>query len=92
LQHKETPKTIDELIEAVQRSFDSFSESNKIFITLQTSMIEIMKLAGANKYIIPHIKKDIIMRREGRLPTQVKCDALLVEEVIHYLRSTGNLD
>jgi len=55
-------------------------------------MIEIMKLAGANKYIIPHIKKDIIMRREGRLPTQVKCDALLVEEVIHYLRSTGNLD
>lgn len=74
LQHKETPKTFDELIEAVQRSFDSFSESNKIFITLQTCMIEIMKLAGANKYIIPHIKKDI-MRREGRLTTQVKCDA-----------------
>ncbi|KAK2366852.1 hypothetical protein QL285_080188 [Trifolium repens] len=92
LQYKETPKTIDELIEAVVKAFESFLETNKIFLTLQTCMIEIMKTKGSNKYDIPHIKKDSIMQQEGQLPTQIKCDPSLVEDVISYLRINGNLD
>jgi hypothetical protein len=55
-------------------------------------MIEIMKTKGSNKYDIPHIKKDSIMQQEGQLPTQIKCDPSLVEDVISYLRINGNLD
>jgi hypothetical protein len=91
LQHKETPKSIDELIEAVMKAFESFLETNKIFLTLQTCMKEIMKAKGSNKYDIPHIKKDIL-QKEGQLPTEIKCDPSLVEEVISYLRISGNLD
>ena len=67
------------------KSFETFSstESNKIFLTLQACMIEIMKTKGSNKYKIPHIKKAVI-QREGQLLTQMKCDPLLVEEVIKY--------
>lgn len=36
LQYKETPRTIDELVQAVTKSFGTFSsvQSNKIFLTL----------------------------------------------------------
>jgi len=61
LQHKEAPKTIDDLIMAIEKSFLDFttSESNKIFLTLQACMIEIMKVRGSNRYKIPHCKKDM---------------------------------
>jgi hypothetical protein len=38
-------KTIDELIQIVPKAFDDISsqDSNKIFLSLQESMIEIMK-------------------------------------------------
>lgn len=87
LQYKETPRTIDELVQAVTKSFGTFSsvQSNKIFLTLQTCMVEIMKARGSNKYSIPHIMK-AVLQKEGGLPTQIKCDPSLVEEVIHHLR------
>jgi hypothetical protein len=88
LQHKEAPKNVDELVSSVVKAFEDFpsSESNKIFLTLQSCMVEIMKEKGWNKYKIPHIKKGV-MQREGCLPTTLKCDPSLVEEVSSYLRS-----
>ena len=74
------------------KSFETFSsiESNKIFLALQTSMIEIMKIRGLNKYNIPHIKK-ALMQKERQLPTQIKCDPILVEEMILHLRTVSDL-
>ena len=48
LQHKESPKTMDELINAVVKTFESFpiAKSNHIFLTLQLCMIEIIKVKG----------------------------------------------
>jgi exosome complex RNA-binding protein Rrp42 (RNase PH superfamily) len=91
LQHKETPKTVDVLIGTVVKSFETYSPilSNKIFLTLQTCMVEVMKRKGSNRCSIPRIKKDIMLR-EGRLPTQIKCDPLLYEEVVHHLRNLGD--
>lgn len=59
LQHKESPKTIDELVCTVVKSFENFSsvKSNHIFVTLQLCMIEIMKTNTSNKYKIPHLNK-----------------------------------
>ncbi|KAL7152811.1 hypothetical protein ABFS83_04G124000 [Erythranthe nasuta] len=73
LQYKEPAKTVDELLAAVQRSFQAFpsTKSNRIFLTLQSCMIEIMKKA--------------MMERVGQLPTHLKCDSELVQEVFNYL-------
>lgn len=86
LQHKESPKNIDELVHDVMKSFEAFStmESDNIFLTLQSCMVEIMKMKGSNKYKIPHMRK-AVLRREGLLPTQMKCDPILVQEVLDYL-------
>lgn len=57
LQQKDATKLVDELIEVVQKSFDAFSsnDSNKILRTLQSCMIEIMKVRGNNNYKILHM-------------------------------------
>jgi hypothetical protein len=86
LQQKIVTKTTDELIEAVQTAFDEYSsvDSNKIFLTLQASMIESMKVKGYNNYKIPHMNKDAMIR-EDTLPIQLSCDAEVVAEITEYL-------
>lgn len=75
LQQKQATKSMDELIEVVQKFYDVFSskDSNKIFLTLRLCMIEIMKVKGSNKYKISHMKKNVLLN-EVKLPTQLKCD------------------
>ncbi|KAI5439433.1 hypothetical protein KIW84_024998 [Lathyrus oleraceus] len=88
LQQKEVSKSVDELIEVVQNSYDNFSskQSDKNFLTLQSCMIEIMKIKGSNNYRIPHMKKEVLLNR-GILPTQLKCDRELVENTFQYLNN-----
>ena len=40
-QYKETPKTVEELLEAIVKSFEAFfaKKSNRLFLTLQLCMI-----------------------------------------------------
>ena len=54
LRYKESPKTIDELIDAVERSYQVYPPRilNRIFCTLQTCMIEILKGRGFDKYSV----------------------------------------
>ncbi|KAJ0247163.1 hypothetical protein HA466_0166060 [Hirschfeldia incana] len=86
LQHEVCPKTTEELVSAVENSFDEYSSThvNRIFLTLQSCMQEVMKVRGSNNYKIPHLKK-AIMEKEGNLPSQMSCDRLLVRDVIDYL-------
>jgi len=58
LYHKETPTYFDKLLKSVQKSFEEYStvKSNRIFLSLQSGMIEIMKSRGSNKYQTPHMK------------------------------------
>ncbi|KAL4581255.1 hypothetical protein LXL04_017465 [Taraxacum kok-saghyz] len=59
LQEQEVLHTVDELVSAVQTSFDKMQshELNNVFLTLQTCMKEIIKVQGGNSYRIPHIGK-----------------------------------
>ncbi|KAK2375902.1 hypothetical protein QL285_076755 [Trifolium repens] len=45
LQQKEVTKSVDELIQVVENAFEAYDckSSNKIFLSLQSSMLEIMK-------------------------------------------------
>jgi hypothetical protein len=84
LQQQEPKRSIDQLIDAVQRAFDEYSceQSDKIFTTLQSCMIEIMKIKGSNKYKTPHMKKD-----RHCYPSQLPCDSSLIQEVTEYLQN-----
>ena len=65
LQYKESPTTVDELVNVVVKSFETFPtvKSNHIFMTLQLCMIEIMKEKGSHKYKIPHFKKAMLEKK-----------------------------
>ncbi|XP_050875083.1 uncharacterized protein LOC127078694 [Lathyrus oleraceus] len=90
LQQKEVVNSADELIQVVENAYESFDikSSNKIFLTLQSCMVEIMKKKGSNDYKIPHMKKDVLLT-QGRLPTQLKCDRELVQKTYEYLYNVG---
>jgi len=86
LQHKKSPNSADDLVDAVQKSFEEYDTilSNHIFLSLQSCMIEIMKARGTHNYKTPHMKKEQLERRK-ELRTKLKCDIQLVQEVISYL-------
>lgn len=50
-------------------------------------MIEIMKLKSSIRYKTPHIGKEKL-QRVGQLPTKLKCDPMLLEEVLNYLEGS----
>ena len=82
IQFKNATKTIPDIVNVVQREFEKYSPvlSNRIFVTLQTVMVEVMKIGGGNNYKTPHINK-ASLERDGKLPLQMKCDRHLVREV-----------
>jgi len=56
-------------------------KANRIFLTLQTVLIEAMKKKGNNNFKVPHMKETL--ERQGRLPTSIPCPpSLLVEAEI----------
>lgn len=91
LHYKESSKTIDDLVESVEKAFYMFptSKSNRIFLTLQNCMTEIMKVRGANTYKIPHVKKGSL-ERQKKLPTQMRCDAELIKDATTWLTVSEN--
>ncbi|XP_054808729.1 uncharacterized protein LOC129310844 [Prosopis cineraria] len=58
LQYQEAPKTIEDLVRAVENSFEVYTSKqlNRIFLTLQATMVDIMKDKGSNKYKPSHLK------------------------------------
>ena len=87
LQYQEAPKTIDELVYAVEKSFEELSSSNlnHIFLTLQVCMIEVIKVYGGNNYKLPHMGKNQLMR-DGNLPIQLQCELDIVKKAWDYLQ------
>ncbi|XP_058208226.1 uncharacterized protein LOC131321239 [Rhododendron vialii] len=86
LQHQQAPLTIDQLVDAVEKSFEELSldNLNRVFLSLQASMIEEMKVYGDDNYKLPHIEKSHLIR-DGTLPTQLHCDHAIVENALLHL-------
>lgn len=80
---------MDELITSVDKAFDMFTtiKSNRIFPTLQQCTVEILKVRGANRYKIPHMKKTSL-ERKSKLPTRIQCDACLLKDAINWFNSS----
>ncbi|XP_021773301.1 uncharacterized protein LOC110737253 [Chenopodium quinoa] len=99
LQYQSFPKNVDELVEKVIESYNTFKpEVNKyIWVTLQRCMIKILKAEGGNKYKIPHMNKKKL-ENLGTLPNVVHVQEEVVTEAVEYLNtmfrpaSQGNHD
>ena len=68
-----------EMIAMVKESYDSYDlhKLNRIWLSHQACMNEIIDSGGSNDYKLPHLNKDRL-EREGELPEvlQVTADAL----------------
>jgi hypothetical protein len=88
LQHQRSPRSIDELIEAVRQSYYDINRStlNNIFLTLQQCFIEIMKCGGGNNYKLPHMPK-AHLARQGLLPDTLSLPSSLYHQAKEYKHS-----
>ena len=86
LTEKIISRNIDDLILNVQQAFNSYDAAtlNRVFLTLQSCMLEIMKNGGGNRYNIPHMNKERLTLA-GNLPDSLSCDRRLYESVMETL-------
>jgi hypothetical protein len=77
---------LDELIHNVKQQYDAYDADkiNRVFLTLKSCLIEVMKVGGGNGYKIPHMYKDGL-ERAGDLPIVLGCDRELYESVMQML-------
>ena len=75
LQHKEAPKTVDDLIKAVEDSFNAITREtlDNTFLSYQSAMESTMKVGGSNQYKLVHMGKEKLWR-EGKLPVSILHD------------------
>lgn len=75
LQDRTTPRTIDELIAAVNDAFDCDPPETlgKVWTTLQAVLQEIMLCKADNKYELPQLRKDTLATRGERHPRELPC-------------------
>ncbi|KAE8818063.1 transposase [Hordeum vulgare] len=61
--------SIDDIVIKVEQAFDEYpaERSNRIFLTLQSCMVEVLKQLGGNRYKVPHMRK-AVKERLGTSP------------------------
>jgi hypothetical protein len=59
---------------------------NRIWLSHQACMREIIKRKGSQHYDVPHLKKKTL-ERQGRLPVRLTVDKAYVDTAIEYLNS-----
>lgn len=88
LQQRIQCKNPEDLIKAVQESFQIMEPQtlNKVFLSLQCVLVEIMKCKGRNNFKLPHMSKDSLLR-QGLLPQNLDVPEYLVRDCIDHLIS-----
>ncbi|XP_041995939.1 uncharacterized protein LOC121746082 [Salvia splendens] len=91
LQHEKPCNNVDTLLENVCSSYEELSPQtlNKVFLSLQACLTEIMVFRGGNNYKVPHINKARLERTVG-LPNALDVDEDLVRDVLEYLQQPEN--
>nr|XP_051214931.1 uncharacterized protein LOC127332655 [Lolium perenne] len=74
LAFESAPNTLKELIESVEQAYDAYDVNTlaKVYVTLQSVLVKIMKNQGGNAYKI----------KEGNLPDTLEVDSELYEETL----------
>lgn len=81
-----TSRNMDELIQNVEKEYQNYNPIilNRVFLTLQGCMIEVMKDNGGNRYKISHMNKERL-EALAMLPRALSCDRQLVERAFELL-------
>jgi hypothetical protein len=84
--HKLFPGSIVEIVSKVFQAYDQYpaERTNRIFLTLQCCMREILKLKGSQHYKVPHMRK-LVLQKLGILPIRLDCDRVIVDEAREFL-------
>ena len=87
-----SPKTLQDLIAGVWEEFEGYDvyKLNRIFLTLQMCMIEIMNHAGGNGYKIPHVNKERL-EGLGQLPPRLTCPKEVYTNALYNLEVMGRV-
>ncbi|KAM0873157.1 hypothetical protein ACQ4PT_038204 [Festuca glaucescens] len=87
--HRKMPKTLPEIVQKVNQSLAEYPHQrlNRIWLSHQACMREIIKRKGSIHYAVPHLKKKAL-ERQGLLPVRLTIDREYVEQAIEYLNST----
>jgi hypothetical protein len=69
-----SPTTLQDLIHDVEEEFAGYAVNklNRIFLTLQACMTEVINHVGGNGYSIPHVNKEKLEKLD-KLPTSISC-------------------
>ena len=83
---KMSPGKIVDIVAKVKKAYDTYpaKRSNRIFLTLQSCMREVLKQKGGNRYKVPQMRKSFLAALE-MLPDVVPCDADVVIAAIEAL-------
>jgi hypothetical protein len=78
--------SVDDIVQKVHQAFQEYpaERSNRIFLTLQACMREVLIQLGGNRYKVPHMRKDVL-ERLGTLPVTLQCTANFVKWAIDSL-------
>ena len=73
LQQKKRTNNIEELVAAVTQSFHELHRRTleKVFLSHQKVMEQVILHDGGNNYKLPHMKKDRLARQQGQLPDSI---------------------
>ncbi|XP_042005652.1 uncharacterized protein LOC121754342 [Salvia splendens] len=93
LQHEKPCRGVDELVENVCKAYEELTPQtlNRVFLSLQACLTQILKFKGDNHYKLPHMNKDRLERTDG-LPNVLEVDEGIVREVLEYLQQPENND
>jgi hypothetical protein len=86
--------TLKELIQSIERAYDGYDveKLNRVFVTLQSCLMEILKDQGGMGYKIPHMGKEKL-QKEGELPMALSVDAQLYQSTLEIIADhESNLD
>lgn len=80
LAFESAPNSLKELIESVEQAYDAYDVNTlaKVYVTLQSVLVQIMKNQGGNTYKLIHMGKDKLIK-EGNLPDTLEVDSELYE-------------
>ncbi|KAK9733651.1 hypothetical protein RND81_04G081700 [Saponaria officinalis] len=92
IQHEKSPKTVRELINAVEVAFNETNDVtlNYVWLSLMFYMNEILSDKGNNKYKLPHMNKKRLSRL-GILPTHVCPNKEVVLERLAELQEQSDI-
>lgn len=84
--HKGTPNNIEQIVSKVEQAYIEYpiDRSNRIFLTQQACMMEVMKQNGGQYYDIPHMRKKAL-ELQGTLPTSLECDIDLYNQALAFV-------